>query len=63
MEMTDGHTLVLSLMAATLLASMISRAISAPLYASLALQQLHSMAQSKTTEVIQASVAPKMGGQ
>ncbi|MFT3929534.1 MAG: chloride channel protein [Spongiibacteraceae bacterium] len=40
MEMIDGHTMVLSLMATALLASMISRLISAPLYYSLALLQL-----------------------
>jgi H+/Cl- antiporter ClcA len=36
MEMTDGHSMVLSLMAASLLSSMISRLISAPLYPTLA---------------------------
>ena len=36
MEMVDGHGLVLSLMAAALLASGISRLVSAPLYAALA---------------------------
>lgn len=36
MEMTDGHGMVLSLMAASLLASVISRLISAPLYPTLA---------------------------
>lgn len=40
MEMTDGHTMVLSLMAAALIASMISRLISEPLYATLAKLQL-----------------------
>lgn len=40
MEMVDGHTMVLSLMAVALLGSMISRLISAPLYHSLALLQL-----------------------
>ena len=36
MEMVDGHGLVLSLMASTLLASGVSRLVSAPLYAALA---------------------------
>lgn len=40
MEMVDGHALVLSLMASALLASAVSRLISAPLYASLAELQL-----------------------
>lgn len=40
MEMVDGHALVLSLMASALLASGVSRLISAPLYASLAELQL-----------------------
>ena len=40
MEMVDGHALVLTLMASALIASGISRLISAPLYASLADLQL-----------------------
>ncbi|MEP7058095.1 MAG: chloride channel protein [Caldimonas sp.] len=40
MEMVDGHAMVLSLMAAALGASLISRWISAPLYSTLALAQL-----------------------
>jgi H+/Cl- antiporter ClcA len=40
MEMVDGHALVLSLMASALCASAVSRLISAPLYLSLAEQQL-----------------------
>lgn len=40
MEMVDGHALVLSLMACAMIASGISRLISAPLYASLADLQL-----------------------
>ena len=40
MEMVDGHALVLSLMACTLISSGISRLISAPLYATLAEIQL-----------------------
>lgn len=41
MEMVDGHALVLSLMTSALLASGVSRLISAPLYTSLAEQQLN----------------------
>jgi H+/Cl- antiporter ClcA len=40
MEMVDGHALVLSLMASTMVAAGVSRLISAPLYASLADLQL-----------------------
>jgi H+/Cl- antiporter ClcA len=40
MEMIDGHAMVLSLMACALLASLLSRLISPPLYASLAQHQL-----------------------
>lgn len=40
MEMVDGHALVLSLMATAMIASGVSRLISAPLYASLAYLQL-----------------------
>lgn len=36
MEMVDGHSMVLSLMAAALLASLVSRMVSRPLYATLA---------------------------
>lgn len=45
MEMVDGHSLVLSLMASTLVASGVSRLISAPLYASLARWQLQRLPQ------------------
>ena len=40
MEMVDGHAMVLSLMAGALLASLISRWLSAPLYSTLAAAQL-----------------------
>lgn len=40
MEMVDGHAMVLSLMAAALLASLVSRWISVPIYHRLALAQL-----------------------
>jgi hypothetical protein len=40
MEMIDGHAMVLSLMACALVASLISRLLSPPLYASLAHSQV-----------------------
>jgi H+/Cl- antiporter ClcA len=36
MEMTDGHSMVLSLMASALVASLVSRMISRPLYTTMA---------------------------
>lgn len=53
MEMVDGHGLVLSLMSSALVASAVSRLISAPLYSALAdlqLQRLPAHASLKTTE-------------
>ena len=47
MEMVDGHALVLSLMASALVASGVSRLISAPLYASLAALQLQRLPPDK----------------
>lgn len=41
MEMVDGHSLVLSLMASAMIASMVSRMIARPLYESLALHMLN----------------------
>jgi H+/Cl- antiporter ClcA len=43
MEMVDGHAMVLSLMAAALLASLVSRQISRPLYEALAQLQLQRL--------------------
>jgi hypothetical protein len=43
MEMVDGHGLVLSLMASALVASGVSRLISAPLYSALADLQLQRL--------------------
>ena len=43
MEMVDGHALVLSLMATAMVASGVSKLISAPLYSSLAELQLHRL--------------------
>jgi H+/Cl- antiporter ClcA len=44
MEMVDGHALVLSLMTSALVASGVSRLISAPLYTALAELQLERVA-------------------
>ena len=44
MEMVDGHAMVLSLMAAAMLASLVSRMLARPLYETLALAMLQSMA-------------------
>lgn len=49
MEMVDGHKLVLSLMASTLVASGVSRLISAPLYTALAFIQLQRLPPSQST--------------
>lgn len=49
MEMVDGHALVLSLMACAMLASGVSKLISAPLYASLAELQLRRIKNAATT--------------
>ncbi|MGQ3002715.1 MAG: chloride channel protein [Hydrogenophaga sp.] len=43
MEMTDGHSMVLSLMACALLASLISRMISRPLYSTMSQLMMRSM--------------------
>ena len=55
MEMTDGHGMVLSLMASALLASLVSRLISRPLYSTLSLLMLRGLADRPTAD---ASVAP-----
>ncbi|MCU0763938.1 MAG: chloride channel protein [Hydrogenophaga sp.] len=44
MEMTDGHSMVLSLMACALLASLVSRMISRPLYSTMSALMMRSMA-------------------
>ena len=43
MEMTDGHNMVLSLMACALLASVVSRMISRPLYSTMSLLMMRSL--------------------
>jgi H+/Cl- antiporter ClcA len=50
MEMVDGHALVLSLMASALVASGVSRLISAPLYPALAELQLLRLPPSTITQ-------------
>ena len=53
MEMIDGHSMVLSLMACALIANLVSKLISPPLYASLAQAQLRrqaSLADAKAAE-------------
>lgn len=47
MEMVDGHTMVLSLMAAALIASLVSRWLSRPLYPALARAQVRQMGSSQ----------------
>jgi H+/Cl- antiporter ClcA len=44
MEMTDGHSMVLSLMACALLASLVSRMISRPLYSTMSALMMRSLA-------------------
>lgn len=48
MEMVDGHSMVLSLMACAMVASTISRVVSPPLYSVLALQQLAYASETTT---------------
>ncbi|MEO7337479.1 MAG: chloride channel protein [Caldimonas sp.] len=55
MEMVDGHAMVLSLMAAALGASLVSRWISAPLYSTLALAQLARLPASASSPSASAS--------
>jgi H+/Cl- antiporter ClcA len=45
MEMVDGHSMVLSLMAGTLLSSLIARWIARPIYPALAAVQIASLPQ------------------
>ena len=44
MEMTDGHSMVLSLMACALVASLVSRMISRPLYSTMSVLMMRSLA-------------------
>lgn len=68
MEMVDGHALVMSLMASALVASGVSRLISAPLYPSLAdlqLRRLNNLASGalRTPENGGSRAAPTLHGQ
>ena len=56
MEMTDGHGMVLSLMAAALLASLVSRMISRPLYSSLSQLMLRGVVDRSPAEAEKTSV-------
>ena len=58
MEMVDGHAMVLSLMGATLLASLIARWIARPIYPALAAWQLASLPEALAREDEKASAAP-----
>ena len=49
MEMTDGHSMVLSLMACALLASLVSRMISRPLYSTMSLLMMRSLRERTDT--------------
>ena len=49
MEMTDGHSMVLSLMACALLASLVARMISRPLYSTMALLMTRSLREDAAT--------------
>jgi H+/Cl- antiporter ClcA len=59
MEMVDGHSMVLSLMAAALLASLVARWIARPLYPALALAQLAGIpANAKVGQDTQSRTSP-----
>jgi H+/Cl- antiporter ClcA len=49
MEMVDGHAMVLSLMAAAMLASLVSRMLARPLYETLALYMLSNLQASSSS--------------
>jgi len=59
MEMVDGHAMVLSLMACALVAYAVARAISPPLYATLAGFQLARLPAVKLPEAPEAPVEPE----
>lgn len=52
MEMTDGHSMVLSLMACALLASLVARMISRPLYSTMALLMTRSLRDATPDEAV-----------
>ena len=60
MEMVDGHSMVLSLMACAMLASLVSRLLAPPLYATLAqwqLQRIKAPLEGVATTTAATSVA------
>jgi H+/Cl- antiporter ClcA len=57
MEMVDGHAMVLSLMACALVATVLSRVISPPLYPGLAKMQLAALAQLTSNRITAAPSA------
>jgi H+/Cl- antiporter ClcA len=60
MEMTDGHSMVLSLMACALLASLLSRMISRPLYSTMSTLMMRSLQGHKTPQA--SADAPENSG-
>ncbi|MCD6665547.1 MAG: chloride channel protein [Hydrogenophaga sp.] len=55
MEMTDGHSMVLSLMACALVSSLVSRMISRPLYSTTALLMMRSLREASVGPAIPAT--------
>ena len=65
MEMTDGHSMVLSLMACALVASLVSRMISRPLYSSMSALMMRSLRDGPSTgpdSVPDRAAAPRPHG-
>ncbi|MEO8835562.1 MAG: chloride channel protein [Caldimonas sp.] len=63
MEMIDGHSMVLSLMACALVASLVARLIGPPLYASLAQSQVRQLATKRAAALVAPmAAAPIPGG-
>ncbi|MEO7115687.1 MAG: chloride channel protein [Caldimonas sp.] len=58
MEMIDGHAMVLSLMACALVASLVSRLLGPPLYASLAQAQLQQLRLAKVAAIEPPGASP-----
>ena len=61
MEMTDGHSMVLSLMACALLASLLSRMISRPLYSTMSLLMMRSLRGDANLAPRSSGLAPLAG--
>jgi len=55
MEMTDGHSMVLSLMACALVSSLVSRMISRPLYSTTALLMMRSLREASVGPAVPAA--------